>query len=243
LFYLDYELAGIAKGELYFYKSENAGASWSFIGKDNNDEINDWVLKNNIDQLSRWALASNISNPLPLTLLSFTGRLDNGQTLLQWTTAQEENSSYFEVQRSTDGSTFSPLFRVAATGTTTAATTYHGVDPTPVPGSDYYRLKEVDLDGHFTYSPVVRLTVAFNNSLTTWPNPVTQVVYLNIQVEQPCTDMIGLYDINGRLIQEKAVQLGSGNNLLQWDLGRLARGVYTLHSKKLFSAPVKIIKL
>jgi hypothetical protein len=52
-----------------------AGTIWTFVGKDNSDAATDWVSKGHIDQLSRWTLASNISNPLPLTILSFTAKL------------------------------------------------------------------------------------------------------------------------------------------------------------------------
>jgi hypothetical protein len=243
MYYLDDELAGIRKTELNFYKSENGGSSWSFAGKDNSDETADWVLKNNIDQLSRWTLASNINNPLPLTLLSFTAVLENGQTRLRWVTSQESNSSYFEVQRSVDGASFSGLLTVAAHGNSSTPNTYGAIDPAPLAGNDHYRLKEVDLDGRFVYSPVVEVTVKAGNSLTAWPNPVAGILHVAIQVTQPQADLIGLYDANGKLLLEKEVSLQPGSNLLQLDLGGFGKGVYMLRSKKMFSTPVKIIKL
>lgn len=59
IFYFDDELNGINKNELDFYKSENNAITWTFIGRDNNNQMNDWVLKNNIDHLSRFTLAKN----------------------------------------------------------------------------------------------------------------------------------------------------------------------------------------
>jgi len=88
---------------------------------------------------------------LPITLLSFNGNLDNDRVLLQWQTASEHGSQYFDIEKSTDGASFYSLGKQAALGTTNTTANYQFTDLQP-DMLNYYRLKLVDVDGHFVYS-------------------------------------------------------------------------------------------
>ena len=107
---------------------------------------------------SPWTLASISSeNPLPITLLSFTAVPQQRTVRLDWSTATETNNDYFTVERSADGNSFLPLFRVegAGEGTSFSALHYRTVDYAPLSGQSYYRLRQTDLDGTTTVSHVV----------------------------------------------------------------------------------------
>jgi hypothetical protein len=112
--------------------------------------------------------------PLPVQLTSFTATAQISAVALAWHTASEVNSDRFEVERSTDGATFNKLAAVAAQGTTAASHTYAYLDARLPAGTTtlYYRLRQVDLDGTFSYSPVrsVRLAEA-SAGLSVFPNP------------------------------------------------------------------------
>lgn len=109
-------------------------------------------------EFSPWTLASvNSQNPLPITLLSFTATPVQRNVLLDWTTATETDNDFFTVERSADGNSFLPLFRVegAGEGTSFSALHYRMVDYAPLSGQSYYRLRQTDLDGTTTVSHVV----------------------------------------------------------------------------------------
>ena len=241
MYYFNNELAGINKNDLNFYRSEDNGVSWTFIGKDNSDQTNDWVLKNNISQLSRWTLAANTS-ALPVKLISFTAAIVNRETNLQWITAQEINSSYFDVQRSGDGLTFTKLLSIPAQVNSNSQNTYHAVDANPIDGINYYRLREVDMDGTFSFSPVVQVKLTGDGSYSVFPNPAQTVFYLNIYLPAAQQQSIALYDANGQLLEQKNVQLNAGSNQLQWNISRLAKGIYFLKSTNTSMPVIKVVK-
>jgi Secretion system C-terminal sorting domain len=92
--------------------------------------------------------------PLPITLVSFTGQITGTTVTLDWKTDNEYNVSYIQVQRSADGITYTSIGQVAPTNTSVTHT-YQFVDNSPVYINNYYRLKTVDFDGKFSYSPIV----------------------------------------------------------------------------------------
>jgi hypothetical protein len=142
---------------------------WSFDqGISNGDNtglkvaVDNAPLTNN-GNLSKFALtAASASNytvhtlvPLPVNLTLFTvSKQSNNTALLQWQTAQEQNSRDFIIERSGNGSTYTDIGSVAAAGTSHVKTNYSFTDDNPIEGKNYYRLRETDLDGKSMYSPV-----------------------------------------------------------------------------------------
>lgn len=146
------------------------------------------------------------ANPLPVELVSFTGTLVGDDGLLRWRTASEKNSAYFEVQQSADGrGAWQALGTVPAAGTSTAPREYAYTDARisryGVP-LIYYRLRQVDLDGTTSFSPVVVLTPKQVTGLTVecWPNPTPNAT--QVRITAPGTEPVDLvvYDATGRLL-------------------------------------------
>jgi hypothetical protein len=113
--------------------------------------------------------------PLPVALTAFTATATGPAAVrLAWATASEKNSARFEVERSTDGRTFAPIGAVAAAGSSSALHRYEWLDRQLPPGAPrrYYRLKQVDTDGTFAYSPVRVVALAGAAAgLSLYPNP------------------------------------------------------------------------
>ncbi|MBS1665539.1 MAG: FG-GAP repeat protein, partial [Bacteroidetes bacterium] len=113
------------------------------------------------------------TGPLPVTLLDFSGHSEQADVVLNWSTAMEQNSSYFQIERSQDNQHFTVIGKVAAAGNASQQTNYTYTDASPASGNNYYRLKMVDLDGTATYSRIV--VINFNNLsehvIATYPNP------------------------------------------------------------------------
>ncbi|MBL7985424.1 MAG: hypothetical protein JNM91_10520, partial [Flavobacteriales bacterium] len=108
-----------------------------------------------------WTLASaTSSNPLPIELLSFQARPDGKEVRLDWSTATERDNDYFTVERSADGSQFEEVFRQPGAGNSASVLHYWGMDPWPLSGLSYYRLRQTDLDNTSTTSDVVSVRMA-----------------------------------------------------------------------------------
>src|SRR5690606_26093002 len=89
------------------------------------------------------------TNPLPVELISFTGKFVANGTLLEWATATEKDNNYFEIERSQDGKEFKAIGRVGGNNNSTSINRYNFTDKDQLPGLVYYRLKQVDNDGTF----------------------------------------------------------------------------------------------
>ncbi|WP_369811078.1 T9SS type A sorting domain-containing protein [Hymenobacter aranciens] len=120
------------------------------------------------------ASTNSVDNPLPVELTRFTATAQASSVATAWSTASEKNSAYFEVERSADGRTFTPIGRVEAAGFSSTPRSYSLRDAQPLPGLSYYRLRLVDADATFSYSPVVAVRFtgkADAPTVVAYPNP------------------------------------------------------------------------
>lgn len=131
-----------------------------------------------------WSLTNTktfiLGQLLPVTWISFNAKAVNNQVLLNWKTAQEKNTDHFDVERSLDGEHFSTIGTVASAQNSAAESDYSFRDDKPVHGIGYYRLKQVDLDGHFTYSIVITVKMNTRLSVKILENPVHSNLHLQI---------------------------------------------------------------
>jgi hypothetical protein len=113
--------------------------------------------------------------PLPVTLTSFGAAAQSTGVAVRWATASEQHNAGFEVQRSADGVAFTALTFVNGLGTTQSTHTYSYFDASPLAATAYYRLKQLDTDGTFAYSPVVAVLAAASSPAASsiYPNPTT----------------------------------------------------------------------
>src|SRR5579871_1869329 len=166
--------------------------------------------------------------PLPVVLVDFQANLkDDGTVALSWATEQELNSSYFEVQRSADGSTWDGIGKVQAQGNSSLVTNYSYNDPNPIGGVGYYRLQMVDLDGRYTYSEVKVVRSTSTQSLSVFPNPAK--TYVNVFLGKAATSdlTVKLINANGQIVQSKI--LGAGGTNISLLVNNYPAGVYLLH--------------
>jgi hypothetical protein len=190
------------------------------------------------------AATQTISNALPLTLMSFTGNIVNGRNLqLQWITAGELNTKDFEVGWSGDGQQFINIAVLPAAGNSSQNITYSYLHKTPLNGNNYYRLKMIDQDGMFTYSPVIKINIAVAASaIIVFPNPVIDFLHLQVQAEKNETIVFRLHDEDGKIIASKLFALTKGNNQLTWSIQQFAAGNYFISSGNTRFETIRIIK-
>ena len=129
-------------------------------------------------RLNRFFSLADGNTPLPVELVSFTGKAENTAVRLNWATASELQNKGFEVERRTDQSDWQKLGFVAGNGTTNQRHNYSYQDRSPVAGNNYYRLRQIDLDGKSVYSQAVTVQMgAVPFSLS--PVPATDVLTIN----------------------------------------------------------------
>jgi hypothetical protein len=168
------------------------------------------------------------SNPLPLNFLSFAAKLLDGKTALEWITTREISTDHFVVERSTDGITFSPIATVPAQDPATSGSDniYQATDSLPLPGTDNYRIMEVDQNGQVTFSPIVSVKISEGLSCMVYPNPVADRVNIRISVISAAQATILIFDLRGQAITSQPIQLTNGENQFEIDLTGKAKGMY-----------------
>jgi hypothetical protein len=178
---------------------------------------------------------SKSTMPLPVTLLSFTGKRMNGANELKWITATESGNRGFSVERSLDGRSYTQVGFVvtrAAGGNSTSELAYSFRDNAA--GTKwYYRLKQTDLDGRSKYSNVVTLSSDKSGMLVVegvYPNPAQNNIQVRVQTAASSNGLVlQLSDMQGRIVKLKQVSLEAGaSTTVSMELTGLAAGVYHL---------------
>jgi Secretion system C-terminal sorting domain len=168
---------------------------------------------------------------LPVTISDFTATAVNPKDILvSWSTSSEFNAAYFDVERSTDGITYTSIGQVAASGTSSETNNYAYNDYMIPAGATvlYYQLKIVDKDGNATFSKIVPIRLDKTAAtITIYPNPASDYTVMNLSAPAAATAQMKLIDNAGRQIMFKTFNINAGNNSLLIDnLGSLSKGVY-----------------
>lgn len=159
--------------------------------------------------------------PLPIELIKFDGKKQSTNAVLSWSTATEHQNSHFEVERSHDSQTWQPIGRVQGHGTTLEVQEYTFTDRQPLPGMNYYRLRQVDFDGKSEYSPIVSVEISAPKEMAAIsPNPVSEDLFLTLPSESSETWQLTIYDLNGRVVRQAELI----NNTL--NVSDLSQGLY-----------------
>ncbi|MFP5039881.1 T9SS type A sorting domain-containing protein [Parasediminibacterium sp. JCM 36343] len=112
----------------------------------------------------------------PVKLVAFSANSTNNGVVTQWQTANETNAAYFVIERSSNGSSFTALGKVAAAGNSSSMLNYSYIDNNPLQGTAYYRLQMVDKDGSIAYSNIVSVLGSQLLAVSVYPNPASSFV-------------------------------------------------------------------
>ena len=119
-------------------------------------------------------------DPLPVSLLSFDAIRDGENVKITWATATEINNDYFTVEKSRDAINFERVEIVGGAGNSNQILHYSCNDNNPLPGISYYRLKQTDFDGKFSYSKIVAVVFGDSYSTNVYPNPFSASLYIEL---------------------------------------------------------------
>ncbi|OJV52849.1 MAG: hypothetical protein BGO31_03595 [Bacteroidetes bacterium 43-16] len=200
----------------------------------------DYVEFTGIRSFSTFGFASSTSSALPVSLLNFDAVKKGTTVQLDWSTAREQNNKGFEIERSADGKSWTTSGFVAshsANGNSSTKQQYTFTDVRPLNALNFYRLKQINVDGRFDYSNVRSVLFGNEGNILIYPNPAKDHVTLEgLKGDESIT----IYDASGRLIQ----QLKAANTQLDINLENLSSGVYNINiiSATGHSSSYKIVK-
>lgn len=166
---------------------------------------------------------------LPLKLGELSALKKQGGVQLNWVTISEQNTSHFEIEKSTDGTHWSNIGRVNAAGNSSDRVMYNYLDAAPGTGTVFYRLKMVDKDGAFTYSRVVAVKSDVSMlTVSLFPNPATDVLQVQVPGSVEKQAKIIITDMAGRQLSTQLIKIRSGMNTISIPVFQLVPGAYYL---------------
>jgi hypothetical protein len=166
--------------------------------------------------------------PLPIELMTFSGTAKKASIELNWETASEIDNQYFEVQRSGDGQQFEKIATLAGAGTSSQPISYYFTDRQPAQGLNYYRLRQLDFDGKFSYSKVIAVHFSsVNQKFQAITNPIQNgKLRLLIEHKKSIPAEIQIIDAQGKLLKTVDIQTKAGVSAKEIWVGTLPPGHY-----------------
>ncbi len=172
----------------------------------------------------------NCNFAFPVTLLNFKGRTFNKDVNLEWSTASESNNKGFDIQRSINGMDWNTIGFVPGVGTSSTLQQYHYEDKGLTAAKYYYRLKQIDFDGKFSYSNVISFNLTEKTGYMldqNYPNPFSGRTTISYSVPKATKVRLTIYDLQGRIV--KLIDEGvkpAGKHTTEIMLGNIGRGIY-----------------
>ena len=187
---------------------------------------------------------ANTNSVLPLTLLSFNTKLENGvnpSVKVTWKTTNEVNTKDFEIKRRDEFSDFKTINTTVAINSS-GIHEYSFIDRDPFNGVNYYQLKQNDFDGKFTKSKIEFVTIGISpdKTFSVYPNPANDIVYINHKASAQVT-FIKVTDVSGKVVLNYLIKPNHTHS--EFNLSKLKPGTYILsHQTEINSQSIKIIK-
>lgn len=208
------------------------------------------VNRTGVTALGQFGITSNSSNPLPVQLVRFDVKESKGQAIISWSTASETNNDFFLVQKSTNGQDFTDLKKVNGAGTSTSVHNYSVTDAQPAAGINYYRIRQVDMNGAFEiYGPKTiqiggKSTPGTITQLKATPNPFQTNLNLQFESATEGSTTMKIYNTAGKEIYSGSLEVTTGSNSIYLPLAdKMRPGAYIIRiGNEKDAAKVQVIK-
>ena len=182
---------------------------------------------------------------LPTALRYFRARVEAEAVVLEWATDREVNNDFFTVERSPDGQAFDTVGTVPGAGDQPSLRTYSWADPSPLPGTSYYRLRKTDHDGQSETFNLVSVSyeappssVAMIRINTVAPNPFSHSFFVDFDLDNPGPVVVQLLTEDGTMVFSETLIRDAGNNRYEYtNHQRLMPGNYLLHLSQTTASP------
>ncbi|MBL0342000.1 MAG: T9SS type A sorting domain-containing protein [Bacteroidetes bacterium] len=182
---------------------------------------------------SGWWTLSALLSPLPVELVSFKAQCDQKDMEISWITASEINNELFTVERSIDGVDFEPIASLKGAGNSTSSHSYTIIDVQPLDGINYYRLKQTDTDGAFTYSEIITKTSCDLKGAVKIYSYVENNQNIQVVMETSIGEKATLVvtDLSGRVVYNKGITVNAGFNQFTIPAYGFSQGMYLVSLK------------
>lgn len=187
-------------------------------------------------------------NVLPVELINFYA-VPSGNTVdLYWTSATEKNNSYYTVETSTDGNVFTPVSEVKGNNNSYVAINYSATHHDPVHGINYYRLKQTDHDGTYSYSQIIYVDLSKEQEVlikNIHPNPANDHVAFDLHSPSDGPLKTEIIDLTGKVVSNDIQAIEKGRTRVTAKMNDLGAGIYFLKvsfEKTGFTSIHKVIK-
>ncbi len=200
------------------------------------------MLTNPIDQGGQgWAISGDSPSGtacdilLPIAMIDFSAENKDQDNILYWQTASELNNGYFIVEHSMDGTHFSSIGKLNGAGNTITAQHYSFVHEHVSNGIHYYRLRQVDYNGPYSYTSIISVSVSeADNTVNIYPNPART----EATIIAPNDDVVWVSDISGHKIMQHDIQKGE----TKISISGLTQGIYSFHFGRGDVIPIVVVK-
>ncbi len=169
--------------------------------------------------------------PLPVKFADISATQKGSGVTVNWSTAAEYNNQYFMVEKSTDGTNWTSMAKVNGAGNSNTVSRYNAYDAKPVAGYNYYRVKQVDIDGKFDFSSIVKVKISIEKTgVSVLTNPFVNNITVDFLSNNAQSVNARLMDISGKLIAVEKWQISKGSTRVTFDkVASLQRGMYILN--------------
>lgn len=191
-----------------------------------------------------WLHGNTIVTPLAVQLSDFNAHCEESTTHINWTTASEQNSDYFTLEKSRDGYKWEHVATISGKGTTNTPTTYTYTDNTIA--DVYYRLKLTDFDGKNTDLETIHVNcTATKNLAVVYPNPVNGAFSVRIAAKEDLQETtVFVQDLHNKIVASRTINIVPGTNTVIFEGENLLPGTYIVYingkEKNTFS-PIRLI--
>jgi len=192
-------------------------------------DVGDWAITNdsNTDDMTPGTKDGN--QTLPVKLLTFLAENTQGVIVLKWQTASEENSAYFSLERSNNAKDFEEIAQLRAAGNSNKVQNYKYIDQSAdLKQSIYYRLKQIDYNGDYTYSDIVSVNALAQNIKLNKCYSTDEQLNMEINSNINTYSQLQLIDITGKILYSRELNINRGLHNYRIGIGNFSRGVYFL---------------
>ncbi|MFA6400803.1 MAG: fibronectin type III domain-containing protein [Salinivirgaceae bacterium] len=229
----DESAANIIKNPVYYPTHTDVQNVWRTYNATANDAVNNYITVSGVIGFSDFALELGMF-PLPITLAKFEAIANQGTVVLLWETLREINNDFFTIEKTANLSQWSKVATVQGAGNSSQRINYSYTDQNPFQGTSYYRLKQTDFNGDFTYSDVKSVTLKpFNNSLFTiyYRSESNELVIENL-TNAPVDAKLSVFNANPAIALQSDSKIAEGITTIP--LGELTQGFYFASMQSVF---------
>lgn len=205
-------------------------------GSDNNGQLPTNFPNDDFGSSERdWREGNSDSGILPVELLSFEAKFIEDFIELNWTTSTETNNDFFEIEKSYNLINYKSIAKIDGNGNTHQLNEYSYYDYDIKYGIVYYRLKQTDFNGKYTYSDIISLEIKNPYSVNIkniYPVPASNRIFIEFSAETNSDITYYISDVNGKIVKSGIINSAKTRSLIQInELDRINNGVYFIYLK------------